>query len=259
MDDAFPKLLAGGSTAPRCVVAAGSHVGKVRSVNEDSCLARAEIGLFAVADGVGGAHAGEYASGLLASVLNEVGPAPTAHQFLRDVRTRLEGANRTLRAETVRRGEAFLSASTIVCLLLHAGLYAGVWAGDSRLYLLRTGRFRQVTRDHSQVQELVDEGFLSEAEARVDPRGNIITRAVGANERLELDIVEGEARPGDVFLLCSDGLNRVLEDDEIAWLLEHLAPQAAVDALVEATLERGAPDNVTVVVVKVLAPDTADG
>jgi serine/threonine-protein phosphatase Stp1 len=259
MNDAFPKLVAGGSTAPRCAVAAGTHVGKVRSVNEDSCLARPEIGLFAVADGVGGAHAGEYASGLLATVLKEAGPAPTAHQFLREVRTRLEAANRTLRDETARRGEAFLSASTIVCLLLHAGLYAGVWAGDSRLYLLRNGRFRLVTRDHSQVQELVDEGFLSEAEARVDPRGNIITRAVGTNDRLELDIAEGEARPGDIFLLCSDGLNRVLEDGQIAWFLGHLAPQAAVDALIEATLDCGAPDNVTVVVVKVLDQGTAHG
>ena len=137
----------------------------------------------------------------------------------------------------------------IVALLFFRHHFSCVWAGDSRLYLLRGQHLRQISRDHSRVQELVDQGLLTPEEARRDPRGNVITRAVGAQEQLELDMVHERFLPGDVFLLCSDGLTKTVEDHEIETMLQ--APAAtAVTALISAALERGAPDNVTVVVIQ---------
>jgi serine/threonine-protein phosphatase Stp1 len=253
-----PHLGAVSATLPRCVSSAVSHVGKVRRVNEDSCLDRGDIGLWAVADGVGGAHAGDRASGLIVEALDKIGPPSTAIGFLTQVRDSLHAVNQLLRLEAETLGGKTI-ASTVVVLLFFGQHYACAWAGDSRLYLLRNGRLRQISRDHSEVQELVDAGEISAAEARYHPRGNLITRAVGAHDELVLEMVQDQLRPDDVFLLCSDGLTKPVDEADIERLMIGRSPDEATRVLTEAALAGGAPDNVTTVAVKVLAVPETNG
>ena len=133
--------------------------------------------------------------------------------------------------------------------MVHGTHFAFVWCGDSRGYLLRNGKLSQVSRDHSEVQELIDRGLLRKEEAKTWPRRNIVTRALGATDDAELEIVDGPAYARDRFLLCSDGLTVHVADNEIATLLGAVHPQGAVDGLLQLTLERGASDNVSIIVV----------
>jgi len=228
---------------------AGTHVGLVRSVNEDAILGFSAIGLWVVADGVGGADVGDRASQLIVRSLGNLPGPASAAGFLAEVRYSLEQVNRQLRAEAAARGRGRLIASTVVCLLFE-GRFCCVWAGDSRIYRLRNNRFEQITHDHSEVQSLIDYGLISAEEARHHPSANVITRAVGAEDALHLDTVEGPIEPGDAFLLCSDGLTKVVDDAEIGAVLSSLSPSEVVRQLIQLTLDRGAPDNVSVAAVK---------
>ncbi len=220
--------------------------GTVRPHNEDTFVNAPELGLFAVADGAGGHAAGELASGMLAEALSALPAALAPEEALSQIRLAVTAVHTALRAEAARRGDAMI-ASTLVVLLLRRGHFAALWAGDSRIYLLRQGTLAQVTRDHSLVQALVDQGVITQDQALTHPQANVITRAIGAaDDTGELDKTIGPARPGDIFLLCSDGLTKVLDDSAIAGLLT--APEPA-EALIEAALAGGARDNVTAVVV----------
>lgn len=229
---------------------ARTHVGKVRRINEDNFCERLDVGLWAVADGMGGHQAGEVASGMIVETLAQIDDFSSGYAFLGDVRESIQRVNRTLIARAAVMAPGSLIGSTVVVLLAFAGHYACLWAGDSRGYLLRGGRLEQITRDHSRVQELIDSGSLSRAEARHYARSNVITRAVGVTDRLALDTQQGPVQPGDLFLLCSDGLTGMVEDREIAALLQNPLLEAAADSLIERTLEQGARDNVTVVLVR---------
>ncbi|MBD0275465.1 MAG: serine/threonine-protein phosphatase [Acetobacteraceae bacterium] len=230
-----------------------SHVGQVRRVNEDSWLALPEAGLFAVADGMGGHQKGDVASRLVVDALAGIPPAPDARAMRESVETALAAVNRGLRTADGR----VVSGSTVVVLLLCGRHFAVLWAGDSRAYRAGPDGFAQVTRDHSLAQDLVDSGELAQADARGHPLSNRITRAVGAAPDLVLDGAQGELKAGDVFLLCSDGLTRHVEDTEIKAALEGLNPQAAADHLLDTTLARGGADNVTAVVLSVRPADAA--
>jgi serine/threonine protein phosphatase PrpC len=231
------------------VSGAATHVGCVRKLNEDAYLDRSEIGLWAVADGMGGHDAGDHASRLIVEALGHVQTPANAPTFLAEVKAVLREANAELRREAASRGAGRIIASTVVALLAYDRHYACVWAGDSRLYLLRDESLQLFSRDHSHVQELVDNRLLTPEEARHHPYGNIVTRAVGATDELDLETRYDRLRPNDLFLLCSDGLCRVLEDDEIRAILMREPLFEQPHALVEAALERGASDNVTVVAV----------
>lgn len=239
----------------RWVSASASNVGKVRKVNEDALLESPQIGLWVVADGVGGASAGDWASAFTVQALGRIAKPVTMSGFLADIYDQLGAVNGALRQQA-EAGAHSAIATTIVALLFFEQHFACAWAGDSRLYLLRNGHFRQVSRDHSEVQEMVDQGILRPAEARHHPRGNVVTRAVGAYERLELEMTQDLLCEGDVFLLCSDGLTKTMEDGEIASVLGRPVDQA-VDELIQTALDRGAPDNVTVIAIKVLGPPAA--
>ena len=221
-----------------------SHVGRVRRVNEDAWLARPEAGLFAVADGMGGHQKGDVASRMVVDALAALPPSPDARTMRESVEAALAAVNRGLRPVD---GQV-VSGSTVVVLLLCGRHFAVLWAGDSRVYRAGPDGFAQVTRDHSLAQELVDSGGLAQEAARGHHLSNRITRAVGAAPDLVLDGAQGELKPGDVFLLCSDGLTRHVEDAEIKVALEELSPQAAADHLLDMTLARGGADNVTAVV-----------
>ena len=226
-----------------------SHVGMVRKINEDACLELTWDGLWAVADGMGGHAAGDYVSSLAVDSLRQLPLIDGLEDFTQALRDTLAQVNHAVREETLRRGVAMMG-STVVLLAARGDRAVGLWAGDSRLYRLRAGRLERLSHDHSYVQELQDSGLLNEAEARVHPRGNIVTRAIGVQDRLELQAVSVQVQPGDTYLLCSDGLNKTAEDHEIAEVLGHADPYEVVRSLVHLGLTRGAPDNITAVVVK---------
>lgn len=230
--------------------AARTHVGVVREVNEDRYLDRGEVGLWAVADGMGGHQAGEVASRLIVEALAAIPAAESGYALLNAVRAALERANARLLAEASAIGRGAVVGSTVVALLVRDGHFACVWAGDSRAYRLRQGRLEFVTHDHSVTQEMVDRGEISARQAKSHPYANVITRALGIGEHLEPDLRYGAIEPGDLFLLCSDGLTGALTDLEITDCLAAATLDAAADALVARALRRGAKDNVTLVLVR---------
>jgi len=234
-----------------------SHVGCVRQENEDSFVLRPEFGVWAVADGMGGHENGALASGTLAAAVEGIGPADSAPDLLARLERSVLAANADLRRQSQKRGGAAMG-STLVALLVHEQHFAWVWSGDSRIYLVRGGTIIQLSRDHTEVQDLVDKGILSPEEALRSPRRHVITRAIGVHDTPELDLDNGELEDGDIFILCSDGLTGHVADAEILTAVHGSTAQAACDALLSLTLERGANDNVTVVIVRHRAKQ-ADG
>lgn len=226
-----------------------THVGRVRQRNEDAFLDRPEAGLWAVADGMGGHQAGDYASGRIVTALGEIEPPDALDAFADTCAARLTEVDAELRARAAALGPAATIASTVVALLADERDFACLWAGDSRIYRWRKGELRRLTTDHSRVQELLDAGLLSPEAARNHPESNIVTRAIGGG-RLDFGCLREPRQPGDRFLLCSDGLTNMVTDPEIARELNGAAVSADVaQRLLDLVLARGAHDNVTVVVV----------
>ena len=229
--------------------AGATHVGLKRERNEDSYLLRPEAGLWAVADGMGGHGGGDVASQMAISALEQVAAAPTGEALLAAVEAAIADANRDMRAYARAESRGVIG-TTLVALLMFGEHFACLWCGDSRAYLLRASALRQLTRDHSESQDLVDRGVLDPEEAKLWPRRNVLTRALGVSDAAELEIVSDRLAAGDVFLLCSDGLTGHLDAGDIAAALAEEDPQAACDRLIALTLERGASDNVTAVVLR---------
>jgi serine/threonine protein phosphatase PrpC len=238
---------------PDIASAVATHSGLVRSVNEDAVLDRAAIGLWAVADGVGGANAGDHASRTVVACLSAVPRLETTADLAERTRLALKEANHQLRRDAKRLSRGRVIASTVVCLLISGYRFQCLWAGDSRLYRLHLGRLERVSRDHSEVQSLLEYGLITAEEAEHHPSANRITRAVGAECTLDLDCVEGDIERGDCFLLCSDGLTKVVSDVEIATVLDRFDPVEINERLIGRALQRGGPDNVSVVAVKIAA------
>lgn len=233
--------------------AARTHQGCVRIRNEDNHLCAPESGLYVVADGMGGEAAGDYASAEVVRALATVPAAASAEALLADTRDRLAEAHENLRRYASERAARVVGA-TVVILLVHEGYVACVWSGDSRLYRLRDGRLAQLSRDHNEVGELLERGVLSREDARAWRGRNAVTRAVGVHDTLETETLYGDLRPGDTFLLCSDGLTLHVEDEEIRDIMRRLGPTEAAAALVDLALKRGGEDNVTVLVVRTGEP-----
>lgn len=232
---------------------ATSHPGMKRKHNEDAYVDRSDLGVWAVADGAGGHHAGEVASGMIREALEAIPPGLSAPELLAEVRARVEATHAALRTEAQRRGPDVVIASTVVVMLARHQHFACLWAGDSRAYLLRDGVLQQITRDHSLVQELIEAGSIRPEEAEKHPRANVITRAVGADlDSFVLDKVSGRIQAGDRFLLCSDGLCKTVPEPELATLLGEATGVPPPQALIAAALALNASDNVTAVAVEVL-------
>jgi len=231
-----------------------THVGLRRKINEDSVFADSERGLWAVADGMGGHEAGEIASTMVTDALRCLPVAANLDELAACAVESLRQVNRELidLAQSATRKREGTIGTTVVGLAIANGFYRCFWMGDSRVYLLRDGKITRVTRDHSLVQELVDAGMLTSEEAETHENANLITRAVGAAETVDVDIVSGEAKAGDQFLLASDGVTRVVRDDELAAELDRGPPAQAADNLVDAVLARGAPDNLSLIIVKLV-------
>ena len=225
-----------------------THVGLVRARNEDAFLDQAGRGIWAVADGMGGHAFGDLASRRVVEGLNRIAAPDSLVKFVADARDTLQAVNRQLRVEAANHHVQIIG-STIVVLLAREGYCAYLWAGDSRIYLCRNGKLIQLTRDHSQFEELKASGNSDDI-IHLPSRG-IITRAVGAASTLDLDSDTMEIHDGDMFLLCSDGLsNEVSEQDMCGALLPGDCQQAS-DALIAMALQRGGHDNISAVVIRI--------
>jgi protein phosphatase len=206
---------------------------------------------------MGGHAVGDLASRLVIDALGRLASPVSMKSFVADARARLQTANRQLREEAARR-QVQRIGSTVVVLLACDRFCGYIWAGDSRLYLLRQGSLRQLTRDHSQVEALKSLGVLTEEEARHHPAQHMITRAVGATDVLELDDDAIEVADGDVFLLCSDGLSNEVGEEDMLAVLSKTAGANASEELVDLALARGGRDNITAVVVRAEDPNASD-
>lgn len=227
-----------------------THVGTVRHRNEDAIFARPDIGLFAVADGAGGHQRGDYASRSIIAALAEVTPALSGPQLVSDVTSVLKGLNQQFREEALLIGPDALIGSTVVVLMIFPGKSLCLWAGDSRFYRLRGGELRQLSRDQSYVQDLVERGEIAPDAAATHPLANVVRNLVGGADELALEERQDSLKPGDVLLLCSDGLNRTVSDSDIAAILRSNPVTSAADRLIECALAYSARDNVSVVVIE---------
>ena len=226
---------------------ARTHVGCRRRLNEDAVLAGPDRRLWAVADGMGGHDAGEVASAMVIEALSRSG------DDMRGAMAALDEVNARL-IELGRLGpETRTIGSTVVGLVANGDAFTCFWAGDSRAYRVRDGKLVRLTRDHSLVQDLVDSGMIDENQAETHPNANVITRAVGVADRLQVDTVRGDVRPGDLFLLASDGLTRLVTDRELGTELGDGDLERSADRLLQLTLDRDAPDNVSLILVRATA------
>jgi len=233
----------------RWTSASRSHTGLVREVNEDACLEQPELGLWAVADGMGGHALGEFASRLAVKSLADLPAAQSLEQYVDDAQERLQSANRRLRSEAALRDVPIIG-TTIVALLASGRHCACLWAGDSRIYLFRAGRLKLLTRDHSEIEAARSRRHANLDDTLHRPPANLITRALGAQDALELDRVTVDVVDGDVFLLCSDGLSNEVSELAIEQALLPGNCRQASQLLLELALERGGHDNITAVVVR---------
>lgn len=227
---------------------AATDVGRVRKINEDSHVVRPERGMWCVADGMGGHDGGQLASSIVADALARVPAGRNVADLIGECAALIGEANRRIYA--IAEAQEATIGTTVAILVAHGREFACVWAGDSRVYQIRDGRIRQVTRDHTEAQDLIDQGVLSVEEAARWPRRNVITRAIGVEPEAELEVRRGDLAPQDLFVLCSDGLTGHVGDDEILRAVLSQPPALAAQALVALTLTRGARDNVTVVIVR---------
>jgi protein phosphatase len=234
----------------------------IRSGNEDNFFAEADElrGVFVVADGMGGHAAGEVASEMAVQIvarhlllLKSVLDKESAEKVAQSMREANRAIYDRMLAEVDKQG----MGTTASVLVLSDNQFLIGQIGDSRIYLLRDGALTQLTKDHSYVQEQVDAGLLTPEQARYHPYSNVITRCVGASENVEADIYEGEMKPGDVYLLASDGLTGMVDDRRLqAMLLARSGPGRIVDALIAEANGRGGLDNITAIVIQVVSVDT---
>ena len=221
----------------RVLASAGrTHPGTKRRHNEDALLVRADLGVWAVADGVGGHDAAAEASQTVVEQLGQLLNPLSFGGAVDDITEALQTANATLRTRATTIADHAVVASTVVVLLAYGGHYCLLWSGDSRGYRLREGKLELLTRDHA----------LS--------KGGVVTHAVGAEEKLFLEQVHGEIHADDIFMLCSDGIIKALDDEEIAVLLGGGEMERVVEALIQDALVAGARDNVTAIVVRAPPP-----
>ncbi|MBC3766666.1 PP2C family protein-serine/threonine phosphatase [Neptunicella marina] len=229
--------------------AAQTDIGTVRKINEDALLDASSVGMWCVADGMGGHQKGDVASQMIIEHLQRLANSQEYPLDIELIKQQLILVNRNLQELANELPESTVIGSTVVVLLFEHQKVHCIWAGDSRIYRLRDKQLTRLTRDHSQVEELVEAGLLSAAEAETHPAANVITRAVGAHEELNLDVVTAPLLPGDSFLLCSDGLNKVMSDSEITQFLISNSLDTLPSLLIQTAIARRARDNVSVVIV----------
>ena len=227
-----------------------THVGMVRKLNEDAFAERTDIGVWAVADGMGGHAAGEVASKAVTDAVKALPAGRGFEETHQAVRNCLQATNRLLLSHANEYADQRTPGSTVVVLVIDGAQGAVVWCGDSRIYRYADQQLLQLTRDHSHVQDLVDQGLIRAEDAESHPMANVITRAIGIVDPVEVDSRLMEVQPDDQFLLCSDGLSRMVSDTEIASMMANKDKTEITQSLLHTALVRGASDNVTIVCVQ---------
>lgn len=225
-----------------------THVGLRRELNEDTYYGDGELGLWLVADGMGGHEYGEVASAMARdAIMREVRAGTPLAQAIRI-------ADIDIIAESRKRGDALPMGTTVVAARVQGKRFEVAWVGDSRVYLWRDSKLMQLSQDHSYVQQLIQQGAISSEQARNHPHRNVVTQALGvtAPDDLNVETLSGDFLPGMQLLLCSDGLTEEVNDSEIATVLAQTgdSAQEVVDTLVCAALDSGGSDNITVVLVR---------
>lgn len=242
-----PKSKAAENLPAGILSAFRTDVGKVRANNQDAPIVSEKLRLYGVADGMGGHKGGEVAStSARDDLLRELeGKTPSVAALSGAI----EEVNRQIYHQQ-EHDDALTGMGTTLSVLWMSDNFVYIGhVGDSRVYLLRDGEFKQMTLDHSLVEQLVREGVLTEEEAQNHPMRNIITRAIGTDESVEVDVVVEERRKGDLWLACSDGLHGLVDDRQMRDALRQYAPEKAADVLLKAALDAGGRDNVTLVIV----------
>jgi serine/threonine protein phosphatase PrpC len=229
--------------------AATTDLGKVREINEDAYANCPEIGLWAVADGMGGHLAGDLASGTIVGALKRIEKPGKLSEFVDKVEDCLLDVNKRLVNQASSDGRSATIGSTVAILLAEQDHCVCLWAGDSRVYRLRDHKMQSITQDHSEVEEMIEQGQLLRENAEAHPAANVITRAVGAAEELFIDVELERLQDGDRYLLCSDGLYKEIAEEEICEYLQRGSCSDACRELIGAALQRGSRDNVTALVV----------
>ncbi|MCP4492610.1 MAG: serine/threonine-protein phosphatase [Gammaproteobacteria bacterium] len=227
-----------------------TNVGVIRQHNEDSVLSMPEQQFWAVADGMGGYEAGNVASSMIVSALQELKSEERLYRLVNSIEDRILDVNHRILeyADIMLDGRTF--GSTVVTLAIKGQVGVCVWAGDSRLYRYRNQQLAQLSRDHSQVQEQIQQGYITAEQAEHHPESNVITRAVGVDRELFVDVNVFRAQLGDIFLLCSDGLYNMLPKQAITDTLVNQPIDQAVDSLIGQAIEQGGDDNISVVLIK---------
>jgi len=248
-------------------IASCTDPGMVRSHNEDSIATDAANGLVVLADGMGGYNAGEVASGMATTVIitemrqilastqpNQIDPRTNQTIAARLMREQVLKANGSIYQAAQSQPQYAGMGTTLVVSLFYDNRVLVAHLGDSRLYLLREGALRQVTRDHSLLQEQIDSGLLTAEQAKNAQHKNLVTKALGIDPSVEPEIHEYPTRPGDLYLLCSDGLCDMVEDEEISTALQALGGnlKLAAQQLVQMANDNGGRDNVSVILVRIL-------
>ena len=231
--------------------AQATDVGAKRKINEDNLLSRPDIGLWVVADGMGGHAAGDVASQSVVNGLAQLKASSDLADFVDSIEDKLLLVNHQLRKHGQEALGGRTLGTTVVSLFFTDTMGACIWAGDSRAYLFREGELSRISHDHSAVQEMIDAGMLTHEQAAYHPHRNVITRAVGGAENLYPEVRVFTVKAGDWYILCSDGFHNELPEEIIAANLIQENPEKSVQILMEKALAKGALDNVTLIVIRV--------
>lgn len=233
-----------------------TNTGQIRKINQDAYTNIPEKQLWAVADGMGGHKSGELASQAIVSALNKLETAKNIGVTVKRVYLELEKVNQSLIEMAYDTSDDEIIGSTAVILIARDRHCVYLWSGDSRVYLFRKGHLKQISHDHSNINMLMENG-VSPEEAETYPYAQSLTHAIGAETSLYLDAQMQEVKYNDIFLLCSDGLNKEVTDTEIENMLRTVSIEQLVPKLIELTLQRGARDNVTIVLAKATRADSS--
>lgn len=241
-----------------------TDVGCVRTINEDAVLAKPEVGLWAVADGMGGHKVGDIASSKIVDALGALSASTSLGDCVDVIEDCLLEVNQLMLEYARIMFDGSTMGSTVVVMVIKGRIGACLWVGDSRLYRMRNQQLIQLSRDHSQLEEMIELGLITREASENHPNRNVITRAVGVETPLYVDMTLFTTQVGDSFLLCSDGLYNAVGNEAIVEAMKIRDVQQSTDELVEKALEQGARDNVSVIVVKgnpgrVSAADSAQG
>ena len=233
------------------ISAQATDVGAKRKINEDNMLSRPEIGLWVVADGMGGHAAGDVASQSVVAAMTQLKASTDLADFVDAIEDKLLLVNHQLRKHGQEALGGRTLGTTVVSLFFTDTMGACIWAGDSRAYLFRDGDLSRISHDHSAVQEMIDAGVITHEQAAYHPHRNVITRAVGGSENLYPEVRVFTVKAGDWYILCSDGFYNELTEETIASHLIQESPEKSVQILMEKALAKGALDNVTLIVIKI--------